>query len=183
MPETAQVIDDNGQITEGVLLDPDGDEPFSTQRAIDELCDALKDSDNTSCSVHRQPASGKNPLEYIFSYAPEEMTYTEMLEHVKTSHGGGRYRIHVREGNKLRANKGFAIAITEETPVKRNDVAVADPMKPQNIMEMMQTMHNQNTQMMREFMENMKPAAPANQLTDFMGMMGMMGQMKGAFFH
>lgn len=98
-------------ITEQVVLDDfvQEDDAAKTESNLRALLAELSDSDRGEVRIYEQNGTGKMPLSYLFCYSPGDYTYGQLLEKLRLEEGGGLYRIHVRDGERLLANRPISI--------------------------------------------------------------------------
>ena len=91
-PHVVEPIDDAGSLALGAVLDELG---------------AL---DDASIMLYRLAGRGQE-LEYVATLTPEQVQgEASLLEMIRLEHGGGTYRVHVRDGAGLLANRRIVIA-------------------------------------------------------------------------
>lgn len=115
--------------------------------ALEGMISEFSGAADTVVNVYRQ-GEGKN-LSFLFRTNPGEMTGGEIMERCRDNYGTGDYRIHIRQGPRLRANKPFSV---EAKKIEEN--------APQNggldtmaFITMMQENSRQNMQMFSEAMK------------------------------
>lgn len=89
----------------------DGEE----DQALDQLEGMISEfSGSADCvvNVYRQ-GDGKN-LSFLFRTNPDEMTGGEIMERCRDNYGTGDFRIHIRKGPRLVANKPFSVEAKKE---------------------------------------------------------------------
>lgn len=78
---------------------------------MQEFANTMRDlGDNSEILVKRQLASGKDPMEHVGSFQPDEYSFGQLLEHLRKNYGGGLYRIYLRAGGKTIGNSLVRIA-------------------------------------------------------------------------
>lgn len=91
-PHVVEPIDDAGSLALGAVLDELG---------------AL---DDATIMLYRLAGRGQE-LEYVATLTPEQVQgEASLLEMIRLEHGGGTYRVHVRDGAGLIANRRIVIA-------------------------------------------------------------------------
>ena len=90
------------------------DEPKTERdKKVDDFADAMRElSDNGEVIVKRQTGNGKEPMEHVAVFEPDEYSYSQLVEHLRREYGGGLYRIYLRSGGKNRGNSLIRIAET-----------------------------------------------------------------------
>ena len=119
---------------------------------MESLIAALSDvSDTATVAIYRQNGNGQQGLIFLDSFPPDRFTPDDLHLHLKNTYGAGSYRVHVRDGTKLRANKlvniGSPLSVSRETNNGAGDMR-----------ELMQFMQQQQQQMMQLMREQQKPA-------------------------
>lgn len=121
----------------------------AAESALDGLLAEFSGADDVTVNVYRQ-GEGKN-LSFLFKTMPEDMTGGDIMERCRDQFGTGDYRMHVREGRRLVANRSFSV----EAPVK--------PTAPQPTQfgtpELMALMTKQNENMQAMFANTMTAIA------------------------
>lgn len=91
--------------------DDSDDSPIQYQE--DELYKLLVDlggETDAEMRIYKQPGRGNAKLAYIFTCAPGDYSYGELLDRIKREYGGGEYRMHVRQDKRLIINRQFSVA-------------------------------------------------------------------------
>lgn len=97
-PHVVEPIDDAGSLALGAVLDELG---------------AL---DDATIMLYRLAGRGQE-LEYVATLTPEQVQgEASLLEMIRLEHGGGTYRVHVRDGAGLIANRRIVIAERKGSP-------------------------------------------------------------------
>jgi hypothetical protein len=99
-------LDQNNIISETDSSDELTAQELSLECLLGELTDS---SINSNVKVFLQPGNGREKLSYLFCCAPDDYSYSELLEKIKTEYGPGNYRIHVRSKTELLANHSVSI--------------------------------------------------------------------------
>lgn len=168
-------------------------------RKVYEFASAMSDlGENSEILVKRQTGGGKDPMEHIGYFEPDEYTYGQLVEHLRNNYGGGLYRIYLRSNGRNKGNSLVRIAEpktgTVKTPtvgsevnqvlattlaaIERSQRELAESLRgaPQKTtMEMMQEML-----MMMDLMERMrgpreKEVNPIDQLKNTVGLLSDLG--------
>lgn len=118
--------------------------------ALEGMISEFSGAADTVVNVYRQ-GDGKS-LSFLFRTNPGEMTGGEIMERTRDGYGTGDYRVHIRKGPRLVANKPFSVEskLEAETPPMNQGMDMAA------IMAMMQENNNRTMQM---FSESMKAIA------------------------
>lgn len=113
----------------------------AAESALDGLLAEFSGADDVTVNIYRQ-GEGKN-LRFLFKTMPEESNGGDIMERCRDQHGTGDYRMHVREGRRLVANRSFSV----EAPAK------PEPVQPQQfgVAELMAMMTKQNENMQTMF--------------------------------
>lgn len=121
------------------------------ETALDGLLAEFQGADNVSVNVYRQ-GDGKN-MSFLFKTTPEEMTGGDIMERCRDKFGTGDYRMHVRQGRRIVANKPFSVEAPKEP---------AEIVTPQNNnSDIIALIQSQNTQMATLFQSTMAAMAEA----------------------
>lgn len=117
-------------------------EEFETEelsKDIGAILADLESTQNISVKVYKASNGYHGKQEYLFETSPAAFS----LDGLRDTYGAGTYRVHVREGNKIRANSEILIG----APIKRQENNVPDM---NNILNQVKS-ENQN--MMMQFMQ------------------------------
>ena len=116
--------------------------------ALEGMISEFSGAADTVVNVYRQ-GEGKS-LSFLFRTNPGEMTGGEIMERTRDNYGTGDYRVHIRKGPRLVANKPFSVESKKEpeTPAGFNQ-----GMDITAIMAMMQENNNRTMQMFSETMK------------------------------
>lgn len=125
----------------------------SEETALDGLLSEFMGADNVVVNVYRQE-DGKN-LSFVFKTHPEEMTGGDIMERCQLKFGTGDYRMHVREGRRLVANRAFSVVAPKDDSPKEE--------RPDTFgtSELMALMTKQNEQMQTLMLGTMTALANA----------------------
>ena len=136
--------------------------PTTAEVGLNSLLDTLNEtSSSATVSIHRQQGSGKESLQFLESFAPDKYQPDELLMYIRSTYGGGDYRVHVRENGRLRANKH--VSIGEPRIVSRETNAESPALTM-----MMQQIEKQNRMIAELTTRN---AAPQESENDFLNKM------------
>jgi hypothetical protein len=115
--------------------------------ALEGMISEFSGAADTVVNVYRQ-GDGKS-LSFLFRTNPGEMTGGEIMERTRDGYGTGDYRVHIRKGPRLVANKPFSVEskIEPEIPVANQGMDLTA------IMAMMQDNNNRTMQMFSETMK------------------------------
>jgi hypothetical protein len=131
------------------LLFTDDDDPADAEvDALEGMISEFSGAADTVVNVYRQ-GEGKS-LSFLFRTNPGEMTGGEIMERTRDNYGTGNYRVHIRKGPRLVANKPFSVEAKKEA----DPATVQSPgMDITAIMAMMQENNNRTMQMFSETMK------------------------------
>ncbi|NIT36958.1 MAG: hypothetical protein GTN49_10755 [candidate division Zixibacteria bacterium] len=125
----------------------DDDEDINAELdALEGMISEFSGAADTVVNVYRQ-GDGKN-LSFLFRTNPGEMTGGEIMERCRDNYGTGDYRIHIRQGPRLRANKPFSVEAKKEP----DPATQSGSMDTAAIIAMMQDNNNRTMQMFSETM-------------------------------
>jgi hypothetical protein len=96
------------------------DEKTDAESKADALADALREDNNAFCVITKEMDNG--PSQHCGRVPADKFDFGQLLEHLKTTYGGGDYRIRVYAKGKITANKLVSIAksINGNLPAVRN---------------------------------------------------------------
>lgn len=121
MPK-AQLITANDDITDvfDTVIDDDTGKKTSQQARLEDIIEDLNNTDNdATMSVYRQsPLGGKAAMTFLASFAPDKYTMDELQLWLRDNFGSGDYRVQIRSGGRIRANK----LISVEAPKVETDI-------------------------------------------------------------
>lgn len=123
--------------TETELLETDD------EALMNVLTDLSGDEEGGKVNVYRQKGDNSKKLTYLFSCAPEEFT----LETLRDEYGAGDFRVQVRKGGLLLANK----LISVEAP-KNSDQNTNKNFNPNDMLSIVQHSIAQNNEKIFEMM-------------------------------
>ena len=112
---TEETIIDAPELSEidaspGEIIDVPDEESEPEDVALAGLLTELRGgSEDATVNVYRQAGRGKR-LSFMFATTPDEYTGGELMEKIRDDFGPGDYRVHVREGRRLVANRPLSIA-------------------------------------------------------------------------
>ena len=120
--------------------------------ALDGLISEFAGGSDHVVNVYRQ-GDGKN-ISFLFRTNPGEMTGGEIMEKCRDKFGTGDYRVHVRQGRRLVANRPFSVEreLEPEVPENNGQLGVAE------ILTIMQANNDRTMQMFSETMRAMGEA-------------------------
>lgn len=136
------------------LLFTEDDDATAEVDALEGMISEFSGSADAVVNVYRQ-GDGKS-LSFLFRTHPGEMTGGEIMEQCRDAYGTGDYRVHIRSGPRLVANKPFSVEarkVDENTPTNSGGLDVT------MMLTMMQENNNRTMQM---FSETMKAIAGSN---------------------
>jgi hypothetical protein len=146
--QDANVIDMNGRAVE----QPDDDDD-----SLDGVLSELGAMDQGSVNLFREPASGKGPMEYVDTISAEDaVSEVSILDHIKRTHGGGMYRVQVRDRNGWRRNKRIAIAKSHDDVSAPAPAAAA--MQPSDMLAVLANQQREQFAQLLQIVERMRPA-------------------------
>jgi hypothetical protein len=97
------------------------EEDLPEDMALANLLSDLGGTSNASVSVYRQNAGGHRDITYLTECAPSEFS----LSRLQNEFEGGTFRIHVRSGGRLLANREVKVAAPVRNQVADQSVAFA----------------------------------------------------------
>lgn len=144
--------DNDEEIVEFYSVDNDGQRGETTQkRKLEDIINDLNDeTDDVELRVYRQSAlGGKASMTFLDAFPPDKFTLSQLQVYLKDKYGGGDYRIHVRAGGHVRANRLISIEAPKDD--KRSNISeagdilssVLGEMRRQNE-RMLELMHSRN---------------------------------------
>jgi len=152
---------DDAQDAEYVEVLNDGDDDEQAEQELDALDGMISEFSGAAdavVNVYRQ-GEGKN-LSFLFRTSPGEMTGGEIMERCRDNYGTGDYRVHIRKGPRLVANKPFSVEAKKEEEKKEQsnglDMATVLTIMEQNNARTMQMF----SETMRAFAERQNSAPP-----------------------
>jgi len=133
----------------------DGEEDEDQQLdALEGMISEFQGAADAVVNVYRQ-GEGKN-LSFLFRTNPGEMTGGEIMERCRDRFGTGDYRVHIRKGPRLVANKPFSVEAEKE------DEKEAAKNGGLDTMAFITMLQESNKQTMAMFTEAMKAFATNN---------------------
>lgn len=86
-------------------------EKTESEKKIDDFANAMRDTGaDSEVIVKLQRGTGKEPMEHVGYFSPDEYTYGQLIEHLKNTYGGGLYRFYLREGGRNKQVQAVRIA-------------------------------------------------------------------------
>lgn len=79
----------------------------AAESALDGMLAEFSGADDVSVNVYRQ-GEGKN-ISFLFKTLPEDMNGGDIMERCRDQFGTGDYRLHVRKGSRILANRSFSV--------------------------------------------------------------------------
>lgn len=141
VPEEAEYIE---------VIDGEEDEDQQLD-ALEGMISEFAGAADAVVNVYRQ-GEGKN-MSFLFRTNPGEMTGGEIMERCRDRFGTGDYRIHIRKGPRLVANKPFSVEAEKE------DVKEEAKSNGLDMLAFITMMQENNKQTMTMFTEAMKAFA------------------------
>lgn len=164
LPAQFMPADDEMDVFEVINQSETGEKTVQQKRLEDVLGELNDDTDDSEIKVYKQSdLGGKSSMSYIASFPVDKYSVSELQEFLRQNYGGGDYRIHVRQGGKVRANKLLSIESPKVAPVPgvspigeaSNILAtVLERMEKQNQMILQLVQGNQQPQQSRMDMLN-----------------------------
>ena len=142
MPRKVITTETTETMPETEVIDTEEELEIAAETALDGLLAEFSGADADVVNVYRQ-GEGKN-ISFLFKTMPEEMSGGDIMERCRDQFGTGDYRLHVRKGARILANRSFSV----EAPTKPET-----PQQPQQfgITELMAMMTKQNENMQSMF--------------------------------
>lgn len=150
---TTETVDDGAELPEdGEFIEViEGEEDEDQQLdALEGMIAEFSGAADAIVNVYKQ-GDGKN-LAFLFRTNPGEMSGGEIMERCRDRYGTGDYRVHIRKGPRLVANKPFSC-------VAENIEETAKPNGGLDTMAFITMMQESNKQTMVMFTEAMKAFA------------------------
>lgn len=157
--KTTTVVEDNVSDDDATtLIYTDDDKESAEVDALEGMISEFSGYADSVVNVYRQ-GEGKS-LSFLFRTNPGEMTGGEIMERCRDNYGTGDYRVHIRQGPGLVANKPFSVEAKKETTENERDRR--DDNNTQMLAFITAQMNNQQ-QMFAETMRAMAEAFKGNQ--------------------
>lgn len=198
MVPKAQFLAADDDITDVFHVNTENPDDINTSqksRLQDILDDLNNTDDDVNLSVYRQsPLGGKSSMVFLATFPPDKYTMDELQLWLRDNHGSGDYRVQIRSGGKLRANKLISVEAPQAESNTRRPTSeagevlsvVMQAMEKQNAM--LASMMNQAPQqteedIMRKMVlykelfssTNNAPGNALTQLTETMGVLNSLG--------
>lgn len=113
------------------------------------LSEMRGNAEDIIANVYRASGKGKR-LGFMFAFSPDEMTGGELMEKIRDEYGPGEYRVHVRQGEGLIANRPITIAEKLDKPEAMEEKA--DAFGPREFIALMQSQAASQQQMFAQTM-------------------------------
>lgn len=111
--KTTTVVEDAAPDDDATtLIYTEDDTATAEVDALEGMISEFSGSADTVVNVYRQ-GDGKS-LSFLFRTHPGEMTGGEIMEQCRDHYGTGSYRVHIRQGPRLVANKPFSVEAKKE---------------------------------------------------------------------
>ncbi len=101
---TTETVEDASEMAEVVEVDAVEE---AAESALDGILADFSGADDVSVNVYRQ-GEGKN-ISFLFKTMPEDMNGGDIMERCRDQFGTGDYRLHVRKGPRILANRSFSV--------------------------------------------------------------------------
>ena len=155
---TVEEVDETGPETPSVFdqIIAKGEDSIS---ATDALIDEMRGTDDAVLNVYRDGV-GRGKFAFLFALSPEDITARDVYEKCRDEYGGGTYRMHIRDAERIVHNVPFTVEVKKE-PEK------ADAQPPglgmTEVIAMMTASNDRTAQMFTESMKAMAEAFKGQQ--------------------
>lgn len=119
------------------------------------LSEMRGNAEDVIANVYRASGKGKR-LGFMFAFSPDEMTGGELMEKIRDEYGPGEYRVHVRQGEGLIANRPITIAEKLDRP--ETEDKKPDSFGPGEFIALMQAQQSNTQAMFAQVMTAMAEA-------------------------
>jgi len=128
--------------------------------AADALIDEMRGTDDAVLNVYRDGV-GRGKFAFLFALSPEDITARDIYEKCRDEYGGGNYRMHIRDPERIVHNVPFSV----EAPKDKPETAPVHPpgLGIAEVMAMMQASNDRQAAMFSESMRAMADAFKGNQ--------------------
>lgn len=117
------------------------------ERKMQDFAAAMSDlGANSEIIVKRQTGNGKDPMEHVGYFEPDEYTFGQLVEHLRNQYGPGLYRIYLRVNGKNKGNSLVRIAAPVQKPEKQAGIGGEVSAV---LGQVMATIQNQNREIVR----------------------------------
>lgn len=100
---------------------PHGEDDLPVYDPSDELAgkvEELQAEDNAVINVYRQLSGNNAKMPFLFTVPIDKYTIPELQQYIRDNYGGGDFRIHIRHGRHVVANKLLTIEAPKAAPVQ-----------------------------------------------------------------
>lgn len=112
------LLGDNHDI-EDIVFESEEKTKTEYETKIDDFANSMRElGTGGEILVKRQTGGGKDPMEHVGYFEPDEYTYGQLVEHLRNTYGGGLYRVYLRIGGKNKGNSLVRIAEKQKGDVK-----------------------------------------------------------------
>lgn len=173
---TADFLPARDNDIQDIVFDTADEQPQTEfDRKLEDFSQAMVDlGNNGEILVKRQTAGGKDPMEHVGYFEPDEYSYGQLVEHLRDNYGGGKYRIYLRANGKNRGNS--LVHIASKTTAQNGESGHNAHGEMSNVVStVMGAIREQN-----ERMNNMLQQTKADPMADMERMFGMMTMMRTA---
>jgi hypothetical protein len=157
MPE-AQFLPAAEDITDvfHVNTDSDGKNETSQKARLQDIIDDLNNTDSdATLSIYRQsPLGGKSAMTFLATFPPDKYTMDELQLWLRDNHGSGDYRVQIRSGGRIRANKLLSIEAPQTETTERKPTSEAGEV----LNVVMAAMEKQNQMIMTTIQNQSQPS-------------------------
>lgn len=100
-----------------VYTDPEDRIPaHDPEMTLAEKIDELQAEENAVINVYRQQSGNNSKMPFLFTVPIDKYTIPELQQYIRDNYGGGDFRIHIRDGRKVVANKLLSIEAPKDNP-------------------------------------------------------------------
>ena len=155
---TVEEVDENGTETPTVF-DQIMAKGEDTITATDALIDEMRGTDDAVLNVYRDGV-GRGKFAFLFALSPEDITARDIYEKCRDEYGGGTYRMHIRDAERIVHNVPFTVE-TRKEPEKAD--APPPGLGMPEVIAMMTSANDRTAQMFTESMKAMAEAFKGQQ--------------------
>lgn len=164
----AQFLPLNSEDIDDISFDPISKTETEFDKKVEDFASSMSDlGNNGEILVKRQTGGGKDPMEHVGYFEPDEYSYGQLVEHLRNNYGGGLYRIYLRVNGRNKGNSLVRIAESKSTP--ENSRALAGHGELSQILNVMREQNNQLMDAMKQPQKD--PMADMMQMFQMMTMM------------
>lgn len=153
-------------------VDVGGRQPnTAAEQQEDEWADFLGTAGETAVIyVYRQPGNGQSAFEFVDSFPADQFEPSALMKRLRQEFGGGNYRVQIRHGGRVKANKLMAVAAPLNLPGKQTG---GDPA----LMAMLEEMREMRREMLAE--KKAEHKSPLDQIKEMAALASVMREAFG----